>query len=87
MVGSFWCGSRAAAAAALQWQAVVEGFRLPPLLPHASAAAVTVTGSPGTNHSAVSAGAGENGDAERLPWCWSCSSGSKDAAASSAIPA
>ncbi|KAK5902071.1 hypothetical protein CesoFtcFv8_007365 [Champsocephalus esox] len=58
MKRSSWCGSRAAAAA-LQWQAVDEAS--PPLCYHTSAAvtaAVTVTGSPGRNHSDLSAGGG-----------------------------
>lgn len=58
--GSLWCGSRAAAAAALQWQAVDEAC--PPPCAHTSApcsAAATVTGSPGRNHSGLSAGGEE----------------------------
>lgn len=97
MERSSWCGSRAAAAAALQWQAVDEAFRLshlpPPLLcSHTSAAftaAVTVTGSPGRNHSGLSAGGGggwrgEQGCREAVR---SSSSSGRYPAASSAIPA
>ncbi|KAK5867224.1 hypothetical protein PBY51_011736 [Eleginops maclovinus] len=85
MKRSSWCGSRAAAAA-LQWQAVDEAS--PPLCSHTSAAvtaAVTVTGSPGRNHSDLSAGGGAGMQKEAVHS--SSRSSSIYPAASSAIPA